>query len=216
MIKNKYRFIVVEGPIGVGKTTLATKLANTFNSTLMLESYSNNPFLKKFYKDMDRHAFTTQLYFLLQRASEFKSKSNNDDKSNNIISDYFFNKDNLFAETILNVDEYSLYNKIYKYLNISISKPDLVIYLQADSSILINRIISRGIDFEQNITEDYLKKIIDSYTKYFYSYNESPILIINTSSVDVNNANDYNMLVEEINKDIKGKNYFNPSSLRKG
>ena len=215
MIKNKYRFIVVEGPIGVGKTTLATKLANTFNSTLMLESYSNNPFLKKFYKDMDRHAFTTQLYFLLQRASEFKSKSNNDDKSNNIISDYFFNKDNLFAETILNVDEYSLYNKIYKYLNISISKPDLVIYLQADSSTLINRIINRGIDFEQNITEDYLKKIIDSYTKYFYSYNESPILIINTSSVDVNNANDYNMLVEEINKDIKGKNYFNPSSLRK-
>ena len=165
---------------------------------------------------MDRYAFTTQLYFLLQRASEFKSKSNNDDKSNNIISDYFFNKDNLFAETILNVDEYSLYNKIYKYLNISISKPDLVIYLQADSSTLINRIINRGIDFEQNITEDYLKKIIDSYTKYFYSYNESPILIINTSSVDVNNANDYNMLVEEINKDIKGKNYFNPSSLRKG
>ena len=165
---------------------------------------------------MDRYAFTTQLYFLLQRASEFKSKSNNDDKSNNIISDYFFNKDNLFAETILNVDEYSLYNKIYKYLNISISKPDLVIYLQADSSILINRIINRGIDFEQNITEDYLKKIIDSYTKYFYSYNESPILIINTSSVDVNNANDYNMLVEEISKDIKGKNYFNPSSLRKG
>ena len=215
MIKNKYRFIVVEGPIGVGKTTLATKLANTFNSTLMLESYSNNPFLKKFYKDMDRHAFTTQLYFLLQRASEFKSKSNNDDKSNNIISDYFFNKDNLFAETILNVDEYSLYNKIYIYLNISISNPDLVIYLQADSSTLINRIINRGIDFEQNITEDYLKKIIDSYTKYFYSYNESPILIINTSSVDVNNANDYNMLVEEINKDIKGKNYFNPSSLRK-
>tara|TARA_B100001778_G_C18434263_1_gene559296 strand:- start:395 stop:892 length:498 start_codon:yes stop_codon:yes gene_type:complete len=165
---------------------------------------------------MDRYAFTTQLYFLLQRASEFKSKSNNDDKSNNIISDYFFNKDNLFAETILNVDEYSLYNKIYKYLNISISNPDLVIYLQADSSTLINRIINRGIDFEQNITEDYLKKIIDSYTKYFYSYNESPILIINTSSVDVNNANDYNMLVEEISKDIKGKNYFNPSSLRKG
>ena len=157
-----------------------------------------------------------QLYFLLQRASELKTKSNNDDKSNNIISDYFFNKDNLFAETILNVDEYSLYNKIYKYLNISISKPDLVIYLQADSSTLINRIINRGIDFEQNITEDYLKKIIDSYTKYFYSYNESPILIINTSSVDVNNANDYNMLVEEISKDIKGKNYFNPSSLRKG
>ena len=107
-------------------------------------------------------------------------------------------------------------NRIYKYLNISISKPDLVIYLQADSSTLINRIINRGIDFEQNITEDYLKKIIDSYTKYFYSYNESPILIINTSSVDVNNANDYNMLVEEISKDIKGKNYFNPSSLRKG
>ena len=215
MIKNKYRFIVVEGPIGVGKTTLATKLANTFNSKLMLESYSNNPFLKKFYKDMDRYAFTTQLYFLLQRASEFKSKSNNGDKSNNIISDYFFNKDNLFAETILNVDEYSLYNKIYKCLNISISKPDLVIYLQADSSTLINRIINRGIDFEQHISEDYLKKIIDSYTKYFYSYNESPILIINTSSVDVNNMHDYNMLVEEINKDIKGKNYFNPSSLRK-
>ena len=215
MIKNKYKFIVVEGPIGVGKTTLATKLANTFNSKLMLESYSNNPFLKKFYKDMDKHAFTTQLYFLLQRASEFKSKANNDIESNNKISDYFFNKDNLFAETILNADEYSLYNKIYKYLDMSISKPDLVIYLQADSSTLMNRIINRGIDFEQYITEDYLKKIIDSYTKYFYSYNESPILIINTASVNVNNVHDYNMLVEEINKDIKGKNYFNPSSLRK-
>ena len=207
--------MVVEGPIGVGKTTLATKLANTFNSKLMLESYSNNPFLKKFYKDIDRYAFTTQLYFLLQRASEFQSKAKNDIESNNIISDYFFNKDKLFAETILNVDEYSLYNKIFKNLNMSITKPDLVIYLQADSSTLINRIRSRGIDFEQYVTEDYLKKIIDSYTKYFYSYNDSPILIINTSSVDVNNAYDYTMLVEEINKDIKGKNYFNPSSLRK-
>ncbi len=215
MIKNKYKFIVVEGPIGVGKTTLATKLANTFNSKLMLESYSNNPFLKKFYKDMSKYAFTTQLYFLLQRASEFQSKANKDIESNNIISDYFFNKDNLFAETILNIDEYSLYNKIFKHLNISMSKPDLVIYLQADASALLKRITARGIDFEQYITEDYLKKIIDSYTKYFYSYNDSPILIINTSSVDVNNVHDYNMLVGEINKDIKGKKYFNPSSLRK-
>ena len=211
----KSKFIVVEGPIGVGKTTLARKLANNLSSNLLLEKFSDNPFLAKFYKDIDRYALPTQLYFLLQRSSDLMKISTDDMNisKDNYVSDYFINKDKLFAETILSKDEYRLYMKIFDSLNISIPKPDLIIYLQASPDILLKRIKSRGNAFEKNITHDYLEKITTAYTEYFYSYKESPLLIINTSSVDVNKSHDYMMLLDEINRDIKGKNYFNPSTI---
>ena len=214
-MNKKYKFIVVEGPIGVGKTTLARKLANNLNSKLMLEKFSDNPFLVKFYKDINKYALSTQLHFLLQRSSDLM-KLSTDDLSitkNNYIADYFINKDKLFAKTILPRDEYELYIKIFDSLKITIPKPDLIIYLQTSPDILLERIKSRGNKFEKYITHEYLEKITTAYTEYFYSYKESPLLIINTSSVDVNKSYDYMMLLDEINKDIKGKNYFNPSTI---
>ena len=214
-MNKKYKFIVVEGPIGVGKTTLARKLANNLDSKLVLEKFLDNPFLEDFYKNVDRFALSTQLHFLLQRFSDFKYLGKKDIKSSSdtIVSDYFIDKDKLFAKTILSKDEYHLYDNIFNTLNFDIPEPDLVIYLQAMPEILLKRIKSRGNNFEKNITLDYLKKITDAYTEYFYSYKKSPILIINTSNVDVNKSHDYMMLLDEINKDIKGKNYFNPTAI---
>ena len=214
-MNKKYKFIVVEGPIGVGKTTLARKLSNNLDGKLLLETFLDNPFLQKFYKNIDRYAFPTQLHFLLQRSSDLFNLYNGkiNINENDIVSDYFIDKDKLFAKTILSKDEYELYDKVFSALKFDIPKPDLIIYLQAEPETLLERIKLRGNEFEKNITLAYLQKITDAYTEYFYSYKESPILIINTSNVDVNKSHDYMMLLDEINKDIKGKNYFNPSAI---
>ena len=212
-MNEKYKFIVVEGPIGVGKTTLARKLANNLNSELLLEKFLENPFLEKFYKDIDKYALSTQLHFLLQRKADLSKLDSVGSNNKNYVSDYFINKDKLFAKTVLSRNEFELYTKIFDALNITIPKPDLIIYLQAEPDILLERIKLRGNGFEKNITKDYLQKITDAYTQFFYSYKDSPLLIINTSRVDVNKSHDYVMLLDEISKDIKGKNYFNPSTL---
>ena len=212
-MNEKYKFIVVEGPIGVGKTTLARKLANNLNSELLLEKFLENPFLEKFYKDIDKYALSTQLHFLLQRKADLSKLDSVGSNNKNYVSDYFINKDKLFAKTVLSRNEFELYTKIFDALNITIPKPDLIIYLQAEPDILLERIKLRGNGFEINITKDYLQKITDAYTQFFYSYKESPLLIINTSRVDVNKSHDYVMLLDEISKDIKGKNYFNPSTI---
>ena len=212
-MNEKYKFIVVEGPIGVGKTTLARKLANNLNSELLLEKFLENPFLEKFYKDIDKYALSTQLHFLLQRKADLSKLDSVGSNNKNYVSDYFINKDKLFAKTVLSRNEFQLYTKIFDALNITIPKPDLIIYLQAEPDILLERIKLRGNGFEKNITKHYLQKITDAYTQFFYSYKESPLLIINTSHVDVNKSHDYVMLLDEISKDIKGKNYFNPSTI---
>ena len=212
-MNEKYKFIVVEGPIGVGKTTLARKLANNLNSELLLEKFLENPFLEKFYKDIDKYALSTQLHFLLQRKADLSKLDSVGSNNKNYVSDYFINKDKLFAKTVLSRNEFELYTKIFHALNITIPKPDLIIYLQAEPDILLERIKLRGNGFEKNITKDYLQSITDAYTQFFYSYKDSPLLIINTSRVDVNKSHDYVMLLDEISKDIKGKNYFNPSTL---
>jgi len=212
-MNKKYKFIVVEGPIGVGKTTLARKLANNLNSELLLEKFLENPFLEKFYKDIDKYALSTQLHFLLQRKADLSKLDSVGSNNKNYVSDYFINKDKLFAKTVLSRNEFELYTKIFDALNITIPKPDLIIYLQAEPDILLERIKLRGNGFEKNITKYYLQKITDAYTQFFYSYKESPLLIINTSRVDVNKSHDYVMLLDEISKDIKGKNYFNPSTI---
>ena len=212
-MNEKYKFIVIEGPIGVGKTTLARKLANNLNSELLLEKFLENPFLEKFYKDIDKYALSTQLHFLLQRKADLSKLDSVGSNNKNYVSDYFINKDKLFAKTVLSRNEFELYTKIFDALNITIPKPDLIIYLQAEPDILLERIKLRGNGFEKNITKYYLQKITDAYTQFFYSYKESPLLIINTSRVDVNKSHDYVMLLDEISKDIKGKNYFNPSAI---
>ena len=212
-MNEKYKFIVVEGPIGVGKTTLARKLANNLNSELLLEKFLENPFLEKFYKDIDKYALSTQLHFLLQRKADLSKLDSVSSNNKNYVSDYFINKDKLFAKTVLSRNEFELYTKIFDALNITIPKPDLIIYLQAEPDILLERIKLRGNGFEKNITKHYLQKITDAYTQFFYSYKESPLLIINTSRVDVNKSHDYVMLLDAISKDIKGKNYFNPSTI---
>ena len=212
-MNEKYKFIVVEGPIGVGKTTLARKLANNLNSELLLEKFLENPFLEKFYKDIDKYALSTQLHFLIQRKADLSKLDSVGSNNKNYVSDYFINKDKLFAKTVLSRNEFELYTKIFHALNITIPKPDLIIYLQAEPDILLERIKLRGNGFEKNITKDYLQKITDAYTQFFYSYKDSPLLIINTSRVDVNKSHDYVMLLDEISKDIKGKNYFNPSTI---
>ena len=204
-------FIVVEGPIGVGKTTLAKKLANSLGYNIYLEEYKQNPFLENFYSDVEKYALGTQLFFLLQRAKDFNENKINIFKKN-IVSDFFIQKDKIFAETILNDKELNLYLDISNRLDIFLPSPDLVIYLQADQDSLVERIKSRANYFEKQISSDYLKKINDAYTSFFYSYKESPLLIINTSRVNIHTDHDYSLLLKEIKRDLKGKNFFNPIS----
>ena len=206
---NKY--IVIEGPIGVGKTTLAKKIAMSLKYDVLLETLNDNPFLQEFYKNRDKFAFSTQLQFLINRSKIFSRDNKNYFNKNNIVSDYSIKKDNLFAETILNSHELSLYKNISSKIDIYEPKPDLVIYLQAELNVLLNRIKNRGEIYEYQITGDYLGSVVNAYTEYFHSYKDSPLLIINTSNVDVNKEEDYSLLLQEIKKDIKGKKYFNPS-----
>ena len=205
------KYIVVEGPIGVGKTTLAKKIAHSLHYEVLLETFSDNPFLTDFYKNQKEFALATQLHFLLNRSKVFSQEREDFFATNNIVSDFLMKKDKLFAETILNKEELSLYSDIRSKLDFYEPKPDLVIYLQANINILLNRIQKRGEIYEYQITSDYLGSIVNAYSKYFHSYEKTPLLVINTSNVDVNKPDDYSILLEVIKRDLKGKNYFNPS-----
>ena len=167
-------YIVVEGPIGVGKTTLAKRLAETFNTDLMLELPAENPFLARFYEDPKNAALPTQLYFLFQRAKQMRSLMQTDLFRPVQVSDYLLQKDRLFAQITLDKDEFELYEQVYQQLSIDIPQPDLVVYLQAPTDVLIHRISKRGIDYEQSINESYLQKISEAYIDFFYHYNDSP------------------------------------------
>ena len=207
-------YIVVEGPIGVGKTSLAKRLAMTFKTDLMLELPEENPFLERFYADPKTAAFPTQLYFLFQRTRQLEMFRQADLFKPVQIADFLIDRDKLFAEVTLSQDEFDLYQQVYNRLAVEAPIPDLVIYLQAPVHILLNRISQRGIHYERRLSEDYLKTIANAYIDFFYHYNNSPLLIVNTADFDlVNNTDNYTMLLEQICHLKTGKQYFNPKEV---
>lgn len=207
-------YIVVEGPIGVGKTSLAKRLATTFKTDLMLEIPSENPFLERFYEDPKNAALPTQLYFLFQRARQLEIFRQTDLFKPIQIADFLIDKDRLFAEVTLSQDEFDLYQQVYNRTALEAPVPDLVIYLQAPIQVLLDRISERGIHYERRLSEDYLTKIANAYIDFFYHYNKSPLLIVNTADFDlVNNADNYDMLLEQIGHLKTGKQYFNPKEV---
>ncbi len=205
------KYIVIEGPIGVGKTSLANKLALEWDAELILENVDDNPFLSKFYKNQREVSFQTQLYFLLTRTRQVQSFKQQDIFSKPRVSDFMLQKDRLFAQVTLNNEEYDLYDQLYSYMTVDIPKPDLLIYLQAPIEVLMKRIRKRGRDFEKYITSQYLENLNSTYLRFFNSYNGSPLLVVNAEDIDfVNNANDYKNLLKKIYSIDKGKHYFNP------
>ena len=208
MISNK-KYIAVEGAIGVGKTTLVKRISNSIKCDTVFEDYADNPFLKTFYDSNSHNSFSTQLYFLLKRLEQSKLFKNN---TNLIVSDFYFGKDDLFAKLNLNEIEYSMYTEIREKLNFNPPTPDLIIYLQAPTDILIDRIKKRNLSFETNMKKKYIESVNNIYMKYFHEYKLSPLLIINTSNVNIYSENDFQILIKEISSDINGKKYFNPAS----
>lgn len=214
MLETSFGFVVVEGPIGVGKTSLAKRLSESFGTELLLEGANENPFLEKFYQKPEQFALQTQLFFLLQRVEQMQNLAQEDLFRSAMVSDYLFQKDRLFAELNLNPHELELYLKVHDALVESVPAPDLVVYLQAPESVLIDRIKKRGINFEQHMGADYLRGLNDLYTRFFYDYNDAPLLIVNAADIDlVNNEADYQLLLEQMGKIKNGRHYFNPTPM---
>lgn len=211
---NKHGFIVIEGPVGVGKTTLAKRLAESFNTDLLLEGADENPFLNRFYENQKNVAFQTQLFFLFQRAQQMQDLRQADMFRPVHVADFIMEKDWLFAELTLDEEEFKLYQQVYQHLTIDAPVPDLVIYLQAPVDVLRKRILHRGRDYERSMNSDYLNRLNESYARFFYNYDDSPLLIVNAEEIDlVNNESDYSLLLEQIIKIKSGRHYFNPISV---
>ena len=214
MSKVSPEYIVVEGPIGVGKTTLATRLSETLGTDLLLERASENPFLPKFYQDPRSAALPTQLHFLFQRVRQVEVLKQTDMFKPAMVTDFLIQKDSLFAKVTLNEDELDLYYQVYDRLTLEVPAPDLVIYLQASTDDLVRRVHERGVNFEKNIREEYLQAVSDAYINFFYNYNQSPLLIVNTVDFDIkNNSNNFETLLKYIQDLSPGRHYFNPSQL---
>jgi deoxyadenosine/deoxycytidine kinase len=209
-----YKYIVVEGPIGVGKTTLARRLADSFAAELLLEEPQDNPFLSRFYENPRAHALSTQLYFLLQRARQVHGLRQADMFSRVRVADYLMDKDRLFAELTLEPDELTLYQQVYSHVAGESLQPDLVIYLQAPVEVLQDRIANRGIGYEQAIDGRYLQRLVSAYTRFFYHYEASPLVIVNAASIDfANSDDDYQLLFDKLRHLGKGRHYLNPLSF---
>lgn len=208
----KHRHIVVEGPIGSGKTSLARRLAQRLDASLVLEDPTANPFLAQFYRDMRRYALPTQLFFLFQRVSQLESLKQPDLFGQPVVADFTLAKDPLFARLTLDDAEYQLYTKIYEHVRPQAPTPDLVIYLQASVETLVFRVKRRGNPIETGIEEDYLRRLSEAYSRYFYDYSDSPLLIVNSERLNfVDVPEHFDLLVERMNAMRGGREFFNRS-----
>jgi deoxyguanosine kinase len=206
-----HRFVVVEGPIGVGKTSLARRLATSFGSDLVLEQGEENPFLERFYRNPRAAAFQTQLYFLFQRARQMQELRQQDMFQRVRVADYLLEKDRLFARLTLDDGEFDLYQQVYARLAIDAPVPDLVVYLQAPVDVLLERIGRRGIAYEQAIERRYLERLGEAYARFFLEYDACPVLTVNAADIDpVGSESDYTSLLAEIVRVRKGRHFFNP------
>ena len=209
------RYIAIEGPIGVGKSSLAKILARKFDARLVKEEVGNNPFLERFYEDPRKYAFQTQLFFLLSRYRQQKEMAQGKLFESGVLCDYILAKDKIFALINLEDDEVSLYESIYKLLVSTLPKPDMVIYLQARPEVLLSRVRKRGIAYERNISLDYLRTLSDAYNEYFFHYNETPLLVVNTSEIDfVESPRDLEHLVREVKSVKRGTQHYIPLGSR--
>ncbi|MFZ5863484.1 MAG: deoxynucleoside kinase [Nitrospirota bacterium] len=206
------KYLVVEGPIGVGKTSLVTLLAEQLNGTAILEESENNPFLVRFYRDQRRWAFQTQLFFLLSRYRQQDEMAQHDLFSSVTITDVFLPKDRIFAVLNLTPDEMVLYDQVYGLLRSRLPKPDLVIYLHAETDALMRRVKQRGREYEKDITWEYLDELGRAYNEFFFSYNDTPLLVIQTTDIDfVNNPSDLSDLIRQIRQMKGGVQYYVPA-----
>ena len=211
LIMDNPHYIVVEGPSGVGKTALAQKLSKTFESRLLLETAFDNPFLGRFYQDRRQYALQTQLAFLIGRIQQLEKLNQDDMFHSSWVSNFFLERDLLFAEFALSTDEFEIYRHLYNKLAPKIVSPSLVIFLQAPVSLLRSRLLNSGVPDEHTIPLDYLTELVESYSRFFLRYKKSPVLMINTEHIDfINNDYDYNALLEYLPTVKNGKYFFNP------
>ncbi len=211
-MRNLY-YIAIEGPIGVGKTSLVKLLGEKLSARIILEQFEDNPFLADFYDDPERFAFQTQLFFLLQRYQQQQELRQVDIFHNLLVTDYMFVKDRLFASLNLNEKEMPLYETVANLLERNVINPDLVIYLQADTDTLMKHINKRKRTFEKNMSRDYIDALNQVYNEYFFRYQDTPLLIINTNNIDfVNNKKDLEEIINVVRKPITGTKFFNPAT----
>jgi deoxyguanosine kinase len=214
-VEPRHRYIVVEGPIGVGKTSLTRTLSKRFNARSVFELVEENPFLASFYQDRNKHAFQTQLFFLLSRFKQQQELFQQDLFSQVTVSDYLFAKDRIFASITLDPNELALYERVYEHLGPRVMKPDLVIYLQARLDVLLARIRKRGREFERKFDPEYLAELARTYNDFFHRYDETPLLVINTSDIDfVESERDFEELIRAIGSIKAGTHYYQPLGTR--
>ncbi len=210
---DRYRYVVVEGPIGVGKTSLARRLAQRLGATELLENPDENPFLARFYEDPARHALATQLFFLFQRSNEVRDLAQMDMFRTSIVADYLFDKDVLFARLNLSDEEFALYQQIYRNLQFQAPDPDLVIYLQAAPEILAQRVCRRAKPYEQTISGEYLLRLSQSYSDFFYHYDAAPVLMVNSEHLNfADDDEDFDLLLRRIGEMRGPREFFSRGS----
>ncbi|MDF0378225.1 deoxynucleoside kinase [Methylophilus glucosoxydans] len=208
----RFPYVVIEGPIGSGKTTLARMLADKFSVELLSEKAEANPFLTRFYQDAQRYALPTQLFFLFQRSRQIEDMAQRDMFGQPTVSDFFLEKDPLFARLNLDDEEYSLYHQIYQHLQLKAPKPDLVVYLQTPVDALMDRIEERNISYEQDMPREYIARLAEAYSEFFHAYDASPLLIVNNEKLNIiKDPEAFDLLIERIGQIKSSREYFNPN-----